>query len=103
MSATCTPLWDKQIGQCWYCGNVVGRDSDRILGADGWPTWPPECRPPEIDHQIPRSRGGGGGSNLVLACAPCNHAKGSHTVEEYRAALQRSTPGAVEFFGEYAL
>lgn len=31
-----------------------------------------------VDHVVPRSAGGGGlKSNLVLACEPCNRAKGT--------------------------
>lgn len=39
--------------------------------------------PLEIEHVIPRSRGGGNGwDNLVLACVPCNKHKGNRTPEE---------------------
>lgn len=37
-----------------------------------------------LDHVVPRSRGGTNRlKNLVLACATCNHRKGSLTVLEY--------------------
>lgn len=40
--------------------------------------------PFELDHQVPRSRGGSDrASNLVLACHECNQAKGNHTAAEY--------------------
>jgi 5-methylcytosine-specific restriction endonuclease McrA len=40
-----------------------------------------------IDHVIPRSRGGAHAlTNLVLACEPCNHAKGSLPAGEFRVA-----------------
>jgi 5-methylcytosine-specific restriction endonuclease McrA len=40
--------------------------------------------PLNIDHVRPRSRGGSDRvSNLVLACVPCNQAKGSRPVEEF--------------------
>jgi len=40
--------------------------------------------PLNIDHVHPRSRGGSDRvSNLVLACIPCNQAKGSRPVEEF--------------------
>ncbi|WP_304459554.1 RNA-guided endonuclease IscB [Alicyclobacillus sendaiensis] len=42
--------------------------------------------PLEIDHVIPRSRGGSDRvSNLVLACHRCNQAKGNRPVEEFLA------------------
>ena len=36
------------------------------------------------DHKTPKSRGGGSGDNIVLACQPCNTDKGDLTEEEYR-------------------
>ena len=93
-------LWEKQIGQCWYCGSVIGRDIDRILSADGKLIFPFELRAGHVDHQHPKSRGGLGGANLVLACAPCNMAKGARTVEEYRAALQAASAEPIEFLGD---
>jgi 5-methylcytosine-specific restriction endonuclease McrA len=40
--------------------------------------------PFELDHQIPRSRGGSSrASNLVLACHECNVAKGNQTASEF--------------------
>jgi hypothetical protein len=40
--------------------------------------------PFEIDHQIPRSRGGSNrASNLVLSCHDCNAAKGNQTAAEF--------------------
>ena len=40
--------------------------------------------PFEIDHQIPRSRGGSNrASNLVLSCHDCNQAKGNQTAAEF--------------------
>ncbi|MET9255662.1 RNA-guided endonuclease IscB [Streptomyces sp. NPDC003717] len=42
--------------------------------------------PLNVEHVRPRSRGGSDRSaNLVLACAPCNRAKGSRPVEEFLA------------------
>jgi 5-methylcytosine-specific restriction endonuclease McrA len=38
----------------------------------------------EIDHVVPRSRGGSNRfENLVPACADCNHDKGARTPEEW--------------------
>lgn len=40
--------------------------------------------PFEVDHQIPRSRGGSNrASNLVLSCHGCNSAKGNRTATEF--------------------
>lgn len=40
--------------------------------------------PFELDHQVPRSRGGSDrASNLVLACHDCNQAKGNQTAAEF--------------------
>lgn len=41
--------------------------------------------PLQLDHAIPRSRGGSDDpSNLVAACKPCNCSKGAKTVEEWQ-------------------
>jgi hypothetical protein len=51
---------------CHYCGAVLAPDNF------------------EIDHVVPRSRGGGTfNSNLVVACSPCNMAKHDRTPEEW--------------------
>jgi hypothetical protein len=52
---------------CWYCGTSDG--------------------PFEHEHQLPVSRGGHEGANLVRACAPCNDLKGPLQLEEYRQGL----------------
>ncbi len=40
--------------------------------------------PLEIDHIVPKSRGGGNSiSNLTLACTPCNQTKGNQTADEF--------------------
>src|SRR5215213_8089252 len=52
---------------CWYCGGVDG--------------------PFETEHQVPVSRGGKWGTNIVDSCASCNHLKGRLTVDEFRRAL----------------
>ena len=52
--------------------------------------------PFQIDHVVPRSRGGSDrASNLTLACGPCNQAKGNAAVADFLAgrpeALRRIT------------
>jgi HNH endonuclease len=66
---------------CWYCG-----------GGEG---------PFETEHQVPVSRGGKWGANVVDACASCNHLKGRLTVDEFRRALAvRLGVPEVTFAGE---
>ncbi|HEX9131911.1 MAG TPA: RNA-guided endonuclease IscB [Ktedonobacteraceae bacterium] len=52
--------------------------------------------PFEIDHQVPRSRGGSHrASNLVLSCHDCNVAKGNQTAAEFghpQVEAQAKTP-----------
>jgi len=52
--------------------------------------------PFELDHQMPRSRGGSDrASNLVLACHDCNTAKGNQTAAEFghpEVAARAKTP-----------
>lgn len=60
-------LLEKWGRRCAYC------DADGI--------------PLQIDHVVPRSRGGSDrASNLTLACAACNHAKGAQRIEDFLAA-----------------
>ncbi len=55
---------------CVYCGRRGGRLT--------------------LDHVLPVCRGGTSDlSNLVAACVPCNSAKGTRTLQEWLAALQR--------------
>ena len=43
-----------------------------------------------LDHVIPRSRGGGSTwENLVTSCRPCNHKKGRYTPEEANMPLTK--------------
>lgn len=59
--------------QCQYCGRK------------------PAMRELNIDHVVPRSRGGRDAwENLVTACKPCNLRKGSLTPEEAGVRLLRS-------------
>lgn len=41
------------------------------------------CYAATIDHVVPRSMGGRGGSNLVVACETCNSTKGSLPHSEF--------------------
>jgi hypothetical protein len=67
--------------RCWYCGTTTGAF--------------------ESEHQVPVSRGGPGGSNVVRSCKPCNHLKGKLTLEEFRSALElRLGASPLVFAGE---
>jgi len=49
----------------------------------------------DLDHVVPRVRGGKGKGNLVPACAPCNRAKSTHDVRQWVEGSGRDWP-AVE-------
>ena len=60
-------LFDKQQGECVYCGNEYGYDKL------------------QIEHMIPKVRGGQDDiRNCQLACRSCNQAKGTMTDIEFR-------------------
>ena len=66
-------LYSAAGGKCHYCGEW-GRMANM-----------------EIDHRLPRSRGGTDHrENLCLACPSCNRRKGARTAEEYAASLAAS-------------
>jgi hypothetical protein len=65
-------LGERDGWNCRYCG---------VLLAGG-----PEAPYPQVDHVIPKSKGGSDGTdNRVLACPPCNSSKGAKSVEEFLA------------------
>ena len=66
-------LWLRQHRRCVYCRKEIAYDAATL------------------DHVVPRSLGGRGGENLVVACATCNSMKGSLTHGEF-----------VSLFGELA-
>lgn len=74
-------LLERDGTRCSYCGRPFSR----------------KVRP-HLDHRVPRCRGGKKNlANLVLACRPCNEAKGDMAEAEFRAspaleALRRSVP-----------
>ena len=64
LSETLVPLGEKWERRCAYCGA--------------------ENVPLEVDHIVPRSRGGSDRvSNLTLVCHTCNQRKGNRPVEEF--------------------
>lgn len=48
-----------------------------------------EAVPRTKEHLIPRSQGGGKGANIVGACGPCNHARGTIPAAEWKAAVRQ--------------
>jgi 5-methylcytosine-specific restriction endonuclease McrA len=51
----------------------------------------PPPRELTVDHVTPRARGGASRwNNVVAACRPCNHKKGSRTPDEARMPLRRT-------------
>ncbi|WP_253266928.1 RNA-guided endonuclease IscB [Streptomyces sp. NL15-2K] len=78
---------DTLVGVEYQHGTLAGTEVREYLLAK----WQRRCAycgaygvPLNIDHIHPRSRGGSDRiSNLTLACIPCNHAKGSSSIEEF--------------------
>jgi len=71
--------FDRTAGRCHICGKQLARRNYGQLGKRG--AW-------EIEHSIPRARGGSDhGNNLYPACISCNRSKG--TVSS-RAARSRN-------------
>jgi hypothetical protein len=61
-------VFKKTKGHCGYCG-------DKLEPFGNW----------EIEHKLPKSRGGSNHiNNLLATCIPCNRAKRNRTVEEFR-------------------
>lgn len=67
-------VYARDHGQCQYCGQKLARSEATY------------------DHVVPRSQGGGTHwENIVIACVPCNQAKGGKTPAQARMKL-RVTP-----------
>lgn len=67
-------LVNRQRGRCFYCGKVAKL---------------------EADHVVPIARGGVHSvGNIVASCGPCNRAKWSRTVMEFRLYLRRRAAAA---------
>lgn len=73
-------LYEKFDGCCYYCTRDVWRPREQHCSSHH------ELRA-TADHKIPRSRGGRGENNLVLACHACNSLKGDLTEEEFEAEV----------------
>lgn len=64
-----------QGGRCFYCPDEIGA----TLGSKGNPV---------LEHFIPRSRGG---TNVVLACNPCDKMKGMISGPEFKEIMAAHT------------
>jgi 5-methylcytosine-specific restriction endonuclease McrA len=63
-------VYARDRGRCQYCGKAVTRSEATY------------------DHVVPRSQGGGTHwENIVIACVPCNRAKGGKTPAQARMKL----------------
>jgi hypothetical protein len=67
------------MARCRYCRTTFNWDDPQ---SDFYPTW---------DHKVPKSKGGGKGDNLVLACKRCNQEKGQMSVAEFMEYLDVTT------------
>ena len=64
-------IYNKTDGRCAYCGCEIN------------------LRNMQIDHVIPKSRGGSSDEkNLLPVCRSCNHRKGSSTLEYFRHEVE---------------
>jgi len=67
-------VYEKTAGHCAYCGAELGKFKKMT-----------------IDHVVPLSlEGGNGVENMLPACFSCNQAKGALTVEQFRAASNKT-------------
>lgn len=82
--ATLARLRREQEDRCLWCGRtVVVRFEAR-----------PRADTATIDHIVPRALGGSSDpSNLALACAACNAAKGNTHPDEWASLLRRRDTG----------
>ena len=75
-------LWKAQKGLCNYCGVKMGKAK-----------WMKIKRPfgATFDHVIPKSAGGNNSiDNLVLACASCNHKRGTQDARLFALAVMET-------------
>jgi 5-methylcytosine-specific restriction endonuclease McrA len=83
-------LWDRQQGRCFYCGcPLVPVWSPTTKAERQKKRWAPgELRPFQVDHALPRARGGKNRrANYRLCCVECNKHKGVLTEEEFMAVI----------------
>lgn len=70
-------------GKCVYCGTPLTYDLVPASSGKGF-TSPEGFEYPNLDHVIPRSKGGADGAeNRASSCSSCNSSKGARSVEEF--------------------
>lgn len=74
--------------QCTYCEVPLAHLPEHLIERFSFGEFTYSCEPgwkfPQVDHVIPKSRGGGAGLwNRVLACPSCNASKGNRTAEAF--------------------
>ena len=83
-------LWDQQNGRCYYCeaplvpvwAGTTKAERQKKRHA------PDEARAFQVDHALPRARGGKNRrANYRLCCVECNKHKGVLTEEEFMAVI----------------
>lgn len=63
-------------GKCYYCKRqCLERGSEETLR-------------PTRDHYLPKIRGGGKGTNIVLCCVACNRLKSDMTGDEFKHFME---------------
>lgn len=76
-------LYEKQSKKCYYCRTKLLKEAK-------------EDRSPLLDHYIPKSKGGGQGKNLVLACSWCDTTKSASSPKYFIKFLEPYNNGKVE-------
>lgn len=80
LSRRARAVFEASGGQCHYCGTALTLNGE----------W-------HIEHKFPRALfGGSEQSNLVAACAPCNHRKNDKTDLEFQALLAANASDVTE-------
>ena len=81
-------LYERQEGRCFYCRRPLMRGPATKAERQRKRHAPEERRAWQIDHALPRARGGKDRmSNYRLCCVECNCHKGLLTEEEYMAVI----------------
>lgn len=69
--------WNKYKETCFYCRTKIPITQSTL------------------DHVIPRSKGGKGGRNLVLACKQCNTLKGTLSFDQFQNIMKLASMDCV--------
>ena len=73
-------IFNKSAGRCRYCTKQLSWSNyGKLFGRGAW----------EVDHSVPRSRGGTDYlRNLFAACIECNRNKSARTGQTFRRVVQ---------------